>query len=171
VWCVARYQPTIATHLSVESGRRINDVKRIGDLIAGKPLVYVESMQTVRSAAGLMTEKSIGAVAVLDSGTLVGMFSERDLMTRVVASDLDPSETLIQDVMTRDIAVAAPTDSLAECLQKMHTLNCRHLPVVEGDNLIGMISLRDLLQIDSRSSRAKAEFLTELVTYSPDYES
>lgn len=146
-------------------------MKRIGDLIAGKPLVYVEPTQDVRAAAGLMSEKNIGAVAVLDSGTLVGVFSERDLMTRVVASDLDPSATRIQDVMTSDIAVASPDDSISDCLQKMHSLNCRHLPVVDGDNLIGMISLRDLLQIDSRSSRARAEFLTELVTYSPDYES
>jgi CBS domain-containing protein len=142
----------------------------ISELIAGKPLFHVRTTDTVREAARLMSELNIGATAVLDGERLAGVFSERDLMTRVVAQSLDPDATTVGDVMTCELAVADPADDIAAALQKMSTLGCRHLPVVESGNLIGMISLRDLLQTDSQTSRARATFLNELVTYSPDYE-
>jgi CBS domain-containing protein len=120
---------------------------QIADLIEGKPLIHVQATDKVRDAARTMTEKNIGAVAVLDSGgVLVGLFSERDLMTRVVTPGLDPDGTA------------------------MTAFNCRHLPVVSEGSLLGMISLRDLLSVETESTRARASFLNELVIYSPDYE-
>ena len=79
-------------------------------------------------------------------------------------------ETRVDSVMTKDIIVAAPGDDINDALQKMHERGCRHLPVVQGGTLIGMISIRDLLQVDDDANRAKATFLRELVTNSPDYE-
>jgi len=143
----------------------------IGEIIAGKPLIHAESSDNVRSVARTMTEANVGAVAVLEKGVLVGLFSERDLMSRVVARKLDPDTTPVSTVMTREISVASPGNSLADCMEKMQALGCRHLPVVEQGQLLGMISLRDLLQIDSQRSRARAEFLRELVTYERDYDS
>jgi predicted transcriptional regulator len=72
--------------------------------------------------------------------------------------------------MTRNIVAADPIDDVNMALQKMHTLGCRHLPVVKEGNLVGMISLRDLLQVERETNAARATFLTELVTLSPDYE-
>jgi len=147
-------------------------MKQIADLIEGRPLYHVESTQKVREAARAMTERNIGAIAVLDSGRLVGVFSERDIMTRVVVPGLDADSTPVSQVMTRDIVVADPGEDVNAALKKMHSLGCRHLPVVEeGKNLVGMISLRDLLQVEGDVIREKASFLRELVTYSPDYES
>lgn len=146
-------------------------MKHAAELIQGQSLIHVQSDDTVRSVARKMSGANVGAVAVLDEGKLVGLFSERDLMTRVVASGLNPDTLRVSEVMTREIAVAQPFDDVSVCVQKMTSLGCRHLPVVDGANLIGMLSLRDLLSIDSQSSRAKATFLNELVTYSPDYES
>ncbi|HWW60469.1 MAG TPA: CBS domain-containing protein [Thermoanaerobaculia bacterium] len=103
--------------------------------------------------------------------TLVGVFSERDIMARVVAPGLDPESTTIEKVMTRDIVVGDPSENLDDALTKMHSLGCRHLPVVKDGHLLGMISIRDLLEVDDADKRAKATFLRELVTYSPDYES
>jgi CBS domain-containing protein len=143
----------------------------IAELIEGKPLIHVGPDQSVRSVARMMTDRNVGAVAVLDAGTLVGVFSERDIMTRVVAAGLNPESTPIARVMTRDLVVGNPKDDVDAALQKMHAVNCRHLPVVENGNLIGMISIRDLLQVDDDTNRARATFLKELVTYSPDYES
>jgi CBS domain-containing protein len=143
---------------------------QILDLIEGKPLIHVQMSDKVRDVARTMTEKNVGAVAVLDSGTLVGLFSERDLMTRVVAPGLDPEATSVSSVMTKELAVADPVDDVDLCLQKMTALNCRHLPVVSAGSLIGMISLRDLLSQENKSSQARASFLNELVVYSPDYE-
>lgn len=146
-------------------------MRHIAEIIEGRPLIHADQSETVRDVARKMSDKNVGAVAVLSSGKLVGVFSERDLMKRVVAEGLNPEKTFVESVMTRDILVAKPLDDLDDALQKMHSIGCRHLPVVDGGNLVGMISLRDLLEIDDDTQRKRASFLRELVTYSPDYDS
>lgn len=145
-------------------------MKQIAELIEHRPLFHVSSADKVRMAAQRMTEWNIGAVAVLENDRLAGVFSERDLMSRVVAKGLDPDSTAVSTVMTRDLVVASPEDDYDDALQKMHDVGSRHLPVVEHGKLVGMISLRDLLEVDDAVQRQKARFLGELVTYSPDYE-
>src|SRR5216684_2815913 len=140
-------------------------MKQIAELIEGHPLFYASSIDSVRDVARTMSDRNIGALAVLDSGKLVGIFSERDLMTRVVAAGLDPKETSVAAVMTKDIVVADPNEDVNSALQKMHRLGCRHLPVVDNGKLVGMISLRDLLKVDGDACRDRATFLNELVTY------
>jgi CBS domain-containing protein len=146
-------------------------MKSLGEIIQGQTLFHVKSSESVRDAAKMMSDKNVGAVAVLDSGRLVGIFSERDLMKRVVAAGLDPMRTQVGTVMTKELVVGRPSDDINDALQKMHSIGCRHLPIVDSGNLIGMISLRDLLEIDDDTQRKRASFLRELVTYSPDYES
>lgn len=146
-------------------------MKQIAELIEGHPLILAQSSDNVREVARKMSERNIGAIAVLDSGQLVGIFSERDLMTRVVVPGLDPDDTPVSNVMTKSLVAAKPEEEIGSALQKMQSLGCRHLPVVDGGNLIGMLSLRDLLKIDDDNNRARASFLNELVTYSPDYDS
>jgi CBS domain-containing protein len=145
-------------------------MKQIAELIEGRPLYRISIGDKVRDAARRMSEWNIGAVAVLDDERLAGVFSERDLMARVVAKGLDPDSTAVSTVMTRDLVVASPEDEFDDAIQKMHSIGSRHLPVVEDGKLIGMISLRDLLEVDDAAQRQKATFLRELVTYSPDYE-
>ncbi|HEX6098035.1 MAG TPA: CBS domain-containing protein [Thermoanaerobaculia bacterium] len=146
-------------------------MKQIAELIEGQVLTVIEPGWTVRTAAQRMTERNIGAVAVVDHGTLAGVFSERDIMSRVVAKGLNPDDTPVDTVMTREIVIAEPNENVDAALQKMHSIGSRHLPVVANGKLVGMISIRDLLEVDDAAQRAKATFLGELVTYSPDYES
>ena len=146
-------------------------MKQIAELIEGHPLILAQSSDNVRDVARKMSERNIGAIAVLDSGQLVGIFSERDLMTRVVVPGLNPDDTPVANVMTKALVAAKPEEEIGSALQKMQSLGCRHLPVVDEGNLIGMLSLRDLLKIDDDNNRARASFLNELVTYSPDYDS
>ena len=146
-------------------------MKQIAELIEGQTLTVIEPGWTVFSAAQRMAERNIGAVAVVDHGTLAGVFSERDIMSRVVAKGLDPNDTAVDAVMTKEIVVAEPNENVDTALQKMHSIGSRHLPVVHDGKLVGMISIRDLLEVDDAQQRAKATFLGELVTYSPDYES
>lgn len=145
-------------------------MKRIAELIEGQTLTVLESSDNVRTAARRMTEAKIGAAAVVDSGTLAGIFSERDLMARVVAKGLNPDDTPVAMVMSKELVVAEPRENVDAALKKMHAIHARHLPVVEDGQLVGMISLRDLLEVDDAEQRDKAMFLNELVTYSPDYE-
>ncbi len=146
-------------------------MKHVADIIEGRPLIHAEGSEKVRKVAEKMSEKNVGAVAVLDAGKLVGVFSERDLMNRVVARGLNPEKTTVAEVMTKSIVVAEPAEDIDSALQKMNSVGCRHLPVVDRGNLVGMISLRDLLIEDDDTQRKRASFLNELVTYSPDYES
>lgn len=145
-------------------------MKQIAELIEGHPLQVIEPGWNVRKAAQHMAEWNIGAVAVVDSGALAGIFSERDIMSRVVARGLDPDVTSVAGVMSTELVVAAPSDRVDGALQKMHSIGSRHLPVVENGTLVGMVSIRDLLEFDDQQQRAKATFLNELVRYSPDYE-
>lgn len=145
-------------------------MRQIGEIIQGHPLFHVSSTAIVRDVARTMSERNIGAIAVLDAGKLVGIFSERDMLTRIVAEGRNPDDTRVDSVMTKELIVAGPDDDINDALQKMHECNCRHLPVVHGGSLVGMISIRDLLKVDDDANRARASFLSELVTYSPDYE-
>lgn len=146
-------------------------MKQIAELIEGQNLTVIEPDLKVRQAAERMAERNIGAVAVVEDGRLAGVFSERDIMTRVVARGLNPDEVDVGSVMTKAIVVAAPGEDVSDALQKMHGIGSRHLPVVDEGKLVGMISIRDLLEVDDEQQRARASFLNELVTYSPDYES
>jgi CBS domain-containing protein len=119
----------------------------------------VEQGIGVKAAAEFMAKHNIGAVAVLEGSRLVGIFSERDVINRVVAKGLDPATTPVKAVMTTNLIVAGVDDSYESCLKKMKQANCRHLPIVEGDNLVGFISLRDLLQVDITEKADEIEFL------------
>jgi CBS domain-containing protein len=145
-------------------------MRQIGEVIAGRPLYHAETSETVRVVVRRMAAWNVGAIAILEAGKLAGVFSERDLMTRVVAAGLDPEVTTVGNVMTRDLIVGDPSEDVPSALAKMHSVNCRRLPVVQGGSLLGMISLRDLMQIDGDTTRQRANFLSELVTSSPDYE-
>lgn len=93
-----------------------------------------------------MTEARVGAIAILDGERLVGVFSERDLMTRVVVAGRDPAHTSVESVMTRDVVTADLHESRGDCLAKMQRRGCRHLPVLSGERVIAMLSMRDLLR-------------------------
>jgi len=143
----------------------------IGEIIEGRSLIHALPADSVRNVARTMSDRNVGAIAVLDAdGVLVGIFSERDILTRIVAEGRNPDETHVGSVMTENIMVAGPADNINDALQKMHATNCRHLPVVQGGSLVGMVSIRDLLKVDDDAIRAQASFLRDLVTYSPDYE-
>jgi CBS domain-containing protein len=136
-------------------------MKPIRHLLENRSVYSIERSMTVRDAAGFMAGKNIGAVSVMEQGRLVGIFSERDVVFRVIARGLDPSSVLVGDVMTHDIVVGDADDTYEICLRKMKLANCRHLPIVRGEVLLGVISLRDLLQVDIDEKEDKIEFLTD----------
>lgn len=142
-------------------------MKKVGDIVRGRQLLYVQDDSTVYSAACFMADKKIGAVPVLADLRLVGVFSERDLMTRVVCPGLDAHTTLIRDVMTLDLVVAAPDDTHHDCIAKMAARGCRHLPVVNKDQILSFLSLRDLLTVDLEEKTEELAMMTHYVQYIP----
>jgi len=121
----------------------------IRKIVEGREVYSVNINHTVQEAAQYMSEKNIGAVPVLDENSrLVGIFSERDVINRVVAKGLDPKVVKVKEVMTKEIVAANADESYESCLLKMKQANCRHLPIISGHQLLGMLSLRDLLLMD-----------------------
>ena len=104
----------------------------------------VESSQSVLEAIKVMAEKGIGAVLVIDNGNLSGILSERDYARKIILENRSSDTTLVSDIMTSNVFTTTPDSSVAECMTMMTDNDFRHLPVVEGDNIIGMISIGDL---------------------------
>jgi CBS domain-containing protein len=120
----------------------------IRDLLKNQVTISAQIHQTVLEVARLMVEHNIGAVPVLAQGELIGIFSERDLMNRVVVEGKDPARTPVSEVMTGDPLTVQPSDSLETCMTLMRRHGFRHLPVCSGSELRGVVSLRDILLHD-----------------------
>jgi CBS domain-containing protein len=111
----------------------------------GSRVVTASPTATILEAAQLMNARGIGAVLVLEAGALQGIFTERDLMRRVVAERRDPATTAVRDVMTTDIVIARPEMPIEECASLMTSRRIRHLPVLGPEGLDGIITIGDLM--------------------------
>ena len=109
----------------------------------------------------LMNEHKVGSLAVIDQGRLVGVFTERDVLVRVVAARRDPAEATVAEVMTADVVCCGPRTPLDEAKAAMKNRRVRHLPVVEDDRLLGMISIGDLNAHETADHEQTIFFLSE----------
>ena len=118
---------------------------RLKDILQDRPLFAAEAGETVAQTATRMAALNIGAILVLDHGALRGIFSERDLMKRVVVPGLDPETTRIDEVMSVDLITAQEETAAEEAMDMMGRCGCRHLPVMRAEAVVGFISMRDLM--------------------------
>ncbi|MDJ0849766.1 MAG: CBS domain-containing protein [Myxococcota bacterium] len=118
---------------------------RLRDVLQPRRVVSAPPDSTVHAVAVMMGKGRVGAIPIMDGERLVGVFSERDLMTRVVVPRLDVDQTPVSEVMTTEVVTADLEDAVVGCVEKMQRVGCRHLPVRASGRLIGMISMRDLL--------------------------
>jgi CBS domain-containing protein len=118
--------------------------RNVGALIREQTVIALKSHATVQEAAEKMAEHCIGAIPVIDSGELKGLFTERDLLNRVVAKGLQPRDTLLDDVMTKDPITIASEASLVDSFSEMFVHKFRHLPVLEQGRVVGVLSCRDI---------------------------
>jgi CBS domain-containing protein len=129
----------------------------------GRDVVSVESTDSVLMAARLMNDRGIGGVVVTEGGRVVGIFTERDVLRRVVAEQRDPARTPVGDVMTAPVLRCRPDTRLDDCRALMTERRIRHLPVEDGDDLRGIITTGDLLAHHVREQQDKIEFLNSYV--------
>ncbi|MBI2804534.1 MAG: CBS domain-containing protein [Planctomycetes bacterium] len=121
--------------------------------VKGRHLNTISPQATVYEAAVLMNEHKIGSLLVLRDGRLVGIFTERDILRRIVADQRDPATTRVGDVMTRDVAYGRPETDVEDARSMMKNLRIRHLPVLgENGEVVGVISIGDLnaLQVNNQ---------------------
>lgn len=118
---------------------------KVYDLVKDRRVYFIEADRTVLEAARLMMEHSFGALPVMRNGELVGIFSERDIMNRVVAVGRTPGTTRIAEVMTANPRSVSPDETVENCLFLMREFGFRHLPICDGKQLKGLVSSRDIL--------------------------
>lgn len=112
----------------------------------GPMVVFIQSDATVFDAIAVMSEKNVGALPVLEKGRLVGMISERDYTRKIALKGKLSKETSVQEIMSRQVSVAKSDDSIEECMRLMTDKHVRHLPIMEGDKMIGLVSIGDLVK-------------------------
>jgi CBS domain-containing protein len=101
---------------------------------------------TVFEAIQLMANKNVGALPVVDNSRLIGIISERDYTQKVILKGLSSKDTAVRDIMTREMLTASPSDSIQDCMRVMTETRVRHLPVLEGTGMIGIVSIRDVME-------------------------
>ena len=119
---------------------------------------------TAYEALSLLAEKDIGALLVIDGEKLVGIFSERDYACKVILKGKASKETFIEELMTRDIYSITPDNSVEECMALMTVARCRHLPVMENDKLIGLVTIGDLVNAIITDKEITIEDLKKYIT-------
>jgi CBS domain-containing protein len=129
------------------------------DLVKDRKPYSIDANRTVLEAARFMMEHNIGALPVMRNGELAGILSERDIMNRVVAVGRTPGTTAVSEVMTANPRAVAADESVEECLFIMREFGFRHLPIVDGKELKGLVSVRDILMrrtddLERQSQRA-----------------
>lgn len=112
----------------------------------GRMVLCVDQHDSVYEAITLMSEINVGAVLVKRHEQIAGIFTERDYLQKIALNARSSHDTAVRDVMTSPVISAKPEDSVEECMEVMNRCRCRHLPVVENERLLGIISIGDLIK-------------------------
>lgn len=129
----------------------------------GSFVACMEKDATVLEAIRLMNTRRIGALVICDKERVVGIFTERDILARVVGAELDPAKTLVKDVMTSDLACAVPETTFEECREVMTAKRIRHLPVVQEHKLLGIVTSGDILYQERKKEQQTIKYLKEYI--------
>lgn len=140
--------------------------RTIREIVAQQKILSAPATLTVREAAIRMAEQKVGAMLIMEKGLLIGIFTERDLLNRVIARRVDPDSTPLSQVMTADPRTIAADKPLAHALVMMDDGGYRHVPVVDNGKIIGMVSARDALGAELtefENELERREHLTEIM--------
>lgn len=127
----------------------------------GKTVHSVTEEASVLDAAKIMNERRIGALVVTRGEKVVGIFTERDILNRVVAQQGDPAQLKVGDVMTTPVACCTPQTPRTECGNVMRSRRVRHLPVVDGEQLVGIVSIGDIVEDEGAEQQETIRYLHE----------
>jgi|SRR5579885_2559485 len=140
-------------------------MSKVSDILnrKGQSVVSVGPHDSVMDAIRLMNEHRIGAVVVVEKQQVIGIFSERDLLTRVVVKGLPPGNTKIGEVMSTPVAYCSPETDIADCRSAMTQKRIRHLPVIADGRLAGMISIGDVMAWEISEHQNTIQYLNEYI--------
>lgn len=142
-------------------GMKVKDLLKL----KGRPVVTIGPNETVHAAMQKLAENNIGALPVCDAkGTILGIISERDLLKECSQRVRAIASTKVKDVMTTDIAIGIPDDDLDYVMSIMTQKEIRHLPIMVGPKLEGIISMRDIVETQLEESKAQVRFLSNYIS-------
>lgn len=138
-------------------------MESIRDILQNREVFTIQSGSSVKDVVNYMASKGVGLVPVMKNEMLVGVFSERDLVKRVIAKDKDLILTLVDDVMSTNLVIAKIDESNESVLAKMKEAKTRHILIIDNEKLVGVLSLRDLLEIDLNQCKTTVEVLNNYI--------
>lgn len=130
----------------------------------GRQVFTVERAATVRQAVAQMNERAIGALLIVEDGSPVGIFTERDVLRRIVAEGRNPDTVRVAEVMTKEVLTVELATTVEEVMATMTARRLRHLPVVDNGQLVGMISIGDVTRYMSVNQEAHIQRMTDYIT-------
>jgi CBS domain-containing protein len=129
----------------------------------GSDVHAVASTITIAEAVAEMNKRRIGCIVVIDAGKIVGIFTERDVLLRVVGADLNPKTVRVSEVMTKNVLFVAPDTTVEQTMVIFAEKKCRHLPVIQNGQLKGLVSIGDISRWVADVSRAEADHLKNYI--------
>ena len=139
---------------------KVKDIARI----KGREVFIGKSNTPLSKAINRLVEHQIGAVPVCDNkGKLIGILSERDILKWINKGNVDPERTQVKDIMTRDVIIGDPEDDIENICQVMTSKGIRHLPVMSGGTVVGMLSMRDIIEVQLTECSMQVHYLHDYI--------
>jgi signal-transduction protein with cAMP-binding, CBS, and nucleotidyltransferase domain len=141
----------------------VNRVKEILDE-KGHDVLQIDAEASVYEAIEQMVEAGVGSLLVTKDGDVSGIFTERDYLRRMTLEGRDDKDTPVRDVMSSPLVVVTPENTIDECMAMMTDRRIRHLPVVEGPDVVGIVSIGDIVKFKSKQQSFEIKYLTDYIT-------
>ncbi len=141
----------------------MNRIKEILD-DKGHDVLQIEADATVFEAVKQMVEARVGSLLVTEGGEIAGIFTERDYLRRMTLEGRDDKETPVRDVMSSPLVVVTPQNTIDECMAMMTDRRIRHLPVVDDGDVVGIVSIGDIVKFKSKQQSFEIKYLTDYIT-------
>lgn len=141
-------------------------MSKVSDILGEKSgnVLSIEASATVFEAVQEMVEANVGSLLVTDGGEIVGIVTERDYLRRVTLEDRTDKDTAVGEIMTAPLVVVTPDTDIDECMAIMTDRRIRHLPVVRDGDVVGVVSIGDLVKFKSKQQSFEIQYLTDYIT-------
>ncbi len=139
---------------------------RVSDILRGKgnEVLQIEATETVFDAIKRMVEANVGSILVTDGGQIVGILTERDYLRKITLEGRTSRETQVGEIMSSPLVYVTPQTTIEECMAVMTDRRIRHLPVVEEDDVVGVVSIGDVVKYQSREQSFQIQYLTDYIS-------
>ena len=141
-------------------------MKRLSEILdeKGRDVLRIEASASVFEAVKRMVEANVGSLLVTESGEVAGIVTERDYLRRAALEERNDKETTVREIMSAPLVVATPDTSIDECMALMTDRRIRHVPVVDAGEVVGVVSIGDIVKFKSKLQSFEIQYLTDYIS-------